>query len=241
MQNQINGKHSDRDNNTEACQTSNCSRYTKAVALARKGRYEEASELLRQAVEAGECQEAEAYDLRARIYAQQGQYLHAESCWLKAQSLDSSNPVYDDALSRLRQQRRSPVNFNKALVFLGFLIIFSLLLKQVFWGTPELHRRQDATDQLISSLQSEVNLFEDGSQLQNLKIETDLSAIYKDILSYRSNLSRQLRAMPTLSEASKNRDAIIKSVDEEIAEVNTAILKQMNEKIRALRSYASAS
>ena len=61
--------------------------FSAAVILARRGRYTEAAKLLQNALDAGECSHAEALDLQARIYAQQGLYWHAESCWHKAKHL----------------------------------------------------------------------------------------------------------------------------------------------------------
>lgn len=80
--------------------------FAQAILLARKGRYADASKLLPEALRLGQCTESEALDLQARIYAQQGQHLHAESCWRKAMGRDSSNPVYADALARLQRIRR---------------------------------------------------------------------------------------------------------------------------------------
>ncbi len=79
--------------------------YRMAVNLARSGRYAEASATLQAALAAGDCAAIDALDLQARIYAQQGRYLDAESCWLKAKNLNGANPAYDQALSRLRRSR----------------------------------------------------------------------------------------------------------------------------------------
>jgi len=73
-----------------------------ACEQARKGRYARARRLLAETLAAGGCTEAEALDLQARMCAQQGHLLQAESLWLKAQSVDPGNPVYERALARLR-------------------------------------------------------------------------------------------------------------------------------------------
>jgi hypothetical protein len=92
----------------------------------------------------GECTEEEALDLQARIYAQQGQLLQAESCWRRAQSLNAANTEYADALAALRQTRRPFAAWWQAAVGAGIAI---LLLSQL--GVMVAKQRADARDRAI--------------------------------------------------------------------------------------------
>lgn len=72
-----------------------------ATTLARSGRYADAEQLLTQLLDEREV--PAALDLRARIYAQQGQWHEARECWQKALQLDCTNEAYIAALERLRK------------------------------------------------------------------------------------------------------------------------------------------
>jgi hypothetical protein len=80
--------------------------WAEAHALARRRRYAEAMERLTEAHARGECADAEALDLKARICAQQGLLLQAEACWRQAQLSDPSNPTYEMAMTALRRRHR---------------------------------------------------------------------------------------------------------------------------------------
>jgi tetratricopeptide (TPR) repeat protein len=113
--------------------TDNGNFYAAAVTYGRKRRYREALESLRQALERGECSQAEALDLKARIFVQQGRLLDAEACWTKAQAIDGSNTAYADALARLRR-RAQPLSHlypvaagTLALTLIGALAVYSAI------------------------------------------------------------------------------------------------------------------
>lgn len=82
--------------------------FNEAIRASRAGSYLEATQLLREAQEQRGCSEVEALDLQARIYAQKGLFLNAESCWQRAKALDAGNPAYDEALTRLHRVAARP-------------------------------------------------------------------------------------------------------------------------------------
>jgi tetratricopeptide (TPR) repeat protein len=78
----------------------------RARQLARNGRWEEALLALRSALAEGTCTQAEALDLQARMCAQQGRLLQAESCWVRALELDPRNVAYAEGLAALHRRAR---------------------------------------------------------------------------------------------------------------------------------------
>lgn len=72
----------------------------RATELARAGRYAEAMRLLSEAPEDGVC-----LDLLARIYAQQGNLIEAESCWVEAARLAPGRDAYRAELARIADLR----------------------------------------------------------------------------------------------------------------------------------------
>lgn len=123
-----------------------------AVLMAHRGRFEDATVALSLARESGQCTDGESLDLQARMYAQQGLYLHAESCWRKAQHLGGGKPEYAAALSRLHASHNRPLRL-MVLAF-GLLIIGGLgvLAWQVTAVLPARHRQlTDAIDYLSTS------------------------------------------------------------------------------------------
>jgi len=132
--------------------------FATAVILARKGRYAEALAALFQAAKAGECSMATAWDLQARICAQQGLYLDAEHCWRKAQHLDPSNPAYAKGLARLRRDRNPAASVWPAFAMIGGLLLLSLFI----WKAHVDKTAPDAdgatnTDVCVSRLESEIS------------------------------------------------------------------------------------
>lgn len=78
-----------------------------ATDLARSGRYAEADKLLAENMRDLDRTPA-ALDLRARMYAQQGQLREARSCWNRALQLDPTNEAtYIASLDHIKTYRSS--------------------------------------------------------------------------------------------------------------------------------------
>lgn len=106
-------------------------RLDQACLLARKGRYDEASSVLADALAAKECSEADALDLQARIFAQQGLLLGAERCWLKAQALVPERSAYAASLAALRSATRGT---RQVPAFALGAVLVALLVALAFGG-----------------------------------------------------------------------------------------------------------
>lgn len=108
--------------------------YLTACHAARRGQFKEAISVLQQALAQGACTQAEAFDLMARIHAQQGHLLKAESYWLQAQAQDADNPVYEDALARLRRPAFRP-SAKVSVAGLVALMAMVILLQSLYLGS----------------------------------------------------------------------------------------------------------
>ena len=118
--------------------------FVRATALARKGHYAEALTALQTAFAEGDCTEAQALDLKARIHAQQGYGLVAESCWERARKLDPGNPSYDRALAHLRKRQRPGTRFARIGAAVVALCLAAFLFRAHFFLIPA-QQRQLAT------------------------------------------------------------------------------------------------
>ena len=80
--------------------------FQEAIRLSRRGQYSQAIEKLDSACEKGDCTEEQMHDLKARIYAQQGEYYKAELHWKKALDIAGANPEYTRAIKRIKMVRK---------------------------------------------------------------------------------------------------------------------------------------
>ena len=98
-----------------------------ATELARSGRYADAEQLAVEVVGRGYALPT-ALDLLARIYAQQGRYLEAESCWQKALSLSPGNQQYRWGLDTILRERGYPpsLRFLRVVLLTGLVILVLL-------------------------------------------------------------------------------------------------------------------
>lgn len=97
-----------------------------ACRAARRGDYSEAIALLNRALSTGACSKAAAYDLMARVHAQQGHMLDAEAYWKQAAAIDGDNPEYPNAIARLRKPGgalSSPVRALLLVMAVGFVFV----------------------------------------------------------------------------------------------------------------------
>lgn len=100
----------------------------KAAELARAGKYFEAECLLEHLIKEGNELPA-IFDLMARIRAQQGRLLEAQSYWADAIQLSNSKDIYRTALKRIEHLQTGPpwIGRIRQLV-LGLAILLSLIL-----------------------------------------------------------------------------------------------------------------
>lgn len=102
----------------------------KAAELARAGKYLEAECLLQHLIQEGN-ELPETYDLLARIRAQQGRLLEAQSYWADAIQLSSAKDIYRTALKRIERLQTGPSWIWRArplLLGLGLIIAFVMII-----------------------------------------------------------------------------------------------------------------
>ncbi len=100
-----------------------------AATLARRGRYQDAENLLSVLPGDGPLGAA-TLDLKARVFAQQGRYLEAEYCWMEALRLSPANRSYRRALDCLVQSRHvfRVERWLPGILMAGLLVMIPILL-----------------------------------------------------------------------------------------------------------------
>lgn len=100
----------------------------KAAELARSGKYLEAECLLQHLIQEGSELPA-VFDLLARIRAQQGRLLEAQSYWADAIQLSSAKDFYRAALKRIERLQTGPPWIGRIRpLFIGLIILISCIL-----------------------------------------------------------------------------------------------------------------
>lgn len=122
-----------------------------AASLARLGRYDEAQPWLLEAAKEPSLRPG-ALDLRARILAQQGRYLEAESHWLEAVRLDPGNPSFRKALDALTK-RRQPLLWLRPLVAAVALALASAGIGYLVCAAKESGKQQSGLEHQVDAIQ----------------------------------------------------------------------------------------
>ncbi|MEQ1867255.1 MAG: hypothetical protein ABL996_21660 [Micropepsaceae bacterium] len=117
--------------------------FFKAATLARRRRYADAGAVLHHALEEGHCSQAEALDLQARMFVQQGRLLDAEICWTKAQAVSGPGISYAAEIALLREQAR-PSPFHLLLVGGTVAAILLVAISLLGWNAARDSVRQVA-------------------------------------------------------------------------------------------------
>ncbi len=135
----------------------------KAAELARSGKYLEAECLLQHLIQEG-SELPSVFDLLARIRAQQGRLLEAQSYWADAIRLSSAKEFYRTALKRIERLQTGPPwlgRIRPLSIGLGLLISFSLIIAVIlpFFGklkasASTIVSRNASTTTLISPAKS---------------------------------------------------------------------------------------
>jgi hypothetical protein len=145
--------------------------FANAVRLARRGRYQEAREMLAQALDQGACKPAEVHDLDARMFAQQGLLFDADAAWARAQAADPANPAYSAGRARLRHDSgRRFFWADWALAGISVLLVGLFIVLALAWRGldariaqadrsygEKLAVQQDAVGQAVRSLELQVD------------------------------------------------------------------------------------
>ena len=103
--------------------------FAEATELARSGLYENAETLIRQTLQTATALRPDLLELLAKVYAQQGRYLDAESVWNDALSLSPRNPSYMEGLQAIARERRTSPEGK----FLKWLIIGAILAATLYY------------------------------------------------------------------------------------------------------------
>ncbi|MBD3291787.1 MAG: hypothetical protein GF393_02620 [Armatimonadia bacterium] len=191
-------------------------RYVRAALMARKGHYADAARLLSEAHQAGECSDAEALDLQARIYAQQGFHLEAESCWRRAQSVDSSNPVYAGALHRLRQVHQPGPRVYGITAAAMALLVLGLLLWQFLFTSPGLRRRQETMAQSMTTMQGDIGALQQAGLAREQNLTAAMTALAGELRDLDHRLFARIDAMPTVSDLGATYEATVRRMNDSL-------------------------
>ena len=197
--------------------------FAAAIVLARKGRYIEASKLLRKARDNGECSEAVALDLQARIYAQHGQYIEAEACWRRAKILDSSNYAFDKSIERLHRARPSIDRIYKGISIFIILAFFVVILWQVRFVNQDLGRRFDESEISLADLSEKIAAFRSDSQSSKQQVGSAIAELDHAFLEHEARIMTKLEAILTASEILVEHKKIIDSVQETVVQVDKTV------------------
>ncbi|RJQ63194.1 MAG: hypothetical protein C4530_03885 [Desulfobacteraceae bacterium] len=203
-------------------------RYFKAaVVSARKGRYTEASKLLQKALDGGECSKLLALDLQARIFAQQGFYLEAESCWRRAKELDRSNYDFNKCIARLHQTRTSPGFPYPTLAFI-FLIVVSLT---IFWQGESIRsnvqNRIAATDRSLADLRQGIMDFQKDLQTQAIQTASGISGLERALKEHEIHIADRLEDIPTTGKMTDNFNVATAELDRALKGLETRIADRL--------------
>ena len=184
--------------------------FAAATVLARKGRYTEATALLRRAEQSKGCSAAQALDLRARMLAQQGRYVEAQECWRTAVNLDRSKPAYSDALDRLRRTARSPY-LNPAAV--AFVVLLVAILWQAAFVLPDLRDRQQSAEASLAALRTEMKASQGAFEARESQATANVATIGAGLREMEGRVATQLQSLSTSALTADQRDAIMAGIE----------------------------
>lgn len=224
--------------------------YRNAVLMARSGRFGEATAALSHALDLGQCTDGEALDLQARIYAQQGLYLHAEKCWRKAQHVDGGKPEYAAALNRLHASHTQPLRVISLLIALVLIAMCTVTTWQVLVVAPARHRQEAQTlTEIKSSLvstgaEASTHFKELAASMATINRDTQsrLDDVSSRLLGEVKGLGARSEANRTAAESmSKELQASIAAMSQELAAARqdaTEAAGRLTDAIAALRSVS---
>jgi tetratricopeptide (TPR) repeat protein len=186
--------------------------FATAALMARKGRYDDASQWLRDACEAHECSGAEALDLQARICAQQGMLTQAEACWIEALRQDPSNPAYTKAIARLRRSQNPLHRVRAALWIAGAAAVAVAVLVLGGVGYRHVRQRQDDMGTALVRLESSLNdlrtAHADGQRASHSQVD----AVGREVRQSHAETDAAIATLPALSH-----------VDDQFRQVSTSL------------------
>jgi len=179
--------------------------YSRAVVLARKAKYDAAAKQLGEALLENQCTEAEALDLRARMYAQQGMLLDAERCWRKALQLDSSNESYSESVKQLRRCFSTKTNLPRYVAYAASAIAILLLSWQVMVVNPAVESGQERLSKAIYSVAENMKGLASESEMREHNLASEVAVNRQNLQAAARELSEALSKTATSAETAENR------------------------------------
>lgn len=188
-----------------------------ALVLARKGLYADATKVLQEALLAGECGEAEALDLQARMLAQQGLLLHAESCWIRARQLPDANvAACDAALSRLRLAASPIRRMRWAVLAACGVCLLGLLL----WNAVSIHqtvaRHQESVCQSLAGVETELRDLREAGAAREHELAALFASYGERREAFEARASERLGSLATNSSVLESRALLQGRLDERV-------------------------
>ncbi len=183
-----------------------------AVLLARRRRFAEAVEFLQKALDRRECSEFDALDLQARILAQQGRYLEAETCWLRAKAKKPHTARTEAALQRIYSERAFPVRLSTAGVILACLISGILLLVQIIANISTVADVAESQRAAVAALKGEFAAISGELQGGQKALEVRLTSLGSSMNAVTMNYWRDREIWLSETQAEQTRQVILDSV-----------------------------
>jgi len=173
--------------------------FVAAALTARRGKYAEASALLRRSLEAKDCSDAQALDLQARIFAQQGMLLRAESCWTEALRIEPGNAKYADGLAGLR---RAHDPFHRVRSSLLLYSAFAIALLGLWFASTayrHVRQREEQTAGELAKVESSLQDIQASSAEAQHAVGLQLQSVKNDVHQVRADTMASIASLPTSS------------------------------------------
>lgn len=192
--------------------------FTLATTLAREGLFAEATKVLQKALAAGECSQAEALDLQARIYAQEGLGFQAESCWQKMQNLAGLDPTQDRASARLRRSPLSRGSLFHVSIALAVVAVLGLLFWQILFINPKFANRLASNESSLAVIREGLVEFKRSTQSGDQELSKNIMNLNSNLSALDRHLSERLTALSTATGLVQEHAAAITRLNEKIEE-----------------------
>ncbi len=190
-----------------------------ATNLAREGLFAEATKVLQKALAAGECSEAEALDLQARIYAQEGLGFQAESCWQKMQHLAGSDPTQDRDSGRLLRSPLAKGSLFHVSIALAVAAVLGLLSWQILFVNPKFANRLTSNESSLALVREGLLEFKGSTKSGDQELSKNIMSLNSNLSALDRHLSERLTALSTAIGLVQEHAAAITRLNERIEEL----------------------
>lgn len=191
-----------------------------ATTLAREGLFAEATKVLHKALAAGECSEAEALDLQARIYAQEGLGFQAESCWQRMQHLAGLDPKQDPALARMQRSFISAQSLFHVSIAVAVVAVLGLLFWQILFVNPKVANRLASNESSLTALREGLVEFKSSTQSGDQDLSKNIINLNNNLSALDKHLSERLTALSTATGLVQEHAAEIARLNGRIEELH---------------------